>query len=184
MRTLGTIALGLIVGVGSAASLLAQAAPPAASVAAAKEVVGLMTKANKDCVVMEHASVFGGYVAALHIPGAKLTVVTARFKDTTAMAYKLYQKDCMGAYADLSAAIDAMDRVVVDDIGADGLVAMPKKDVPRDAITRDGKTTKFDGDKNVLKQAKVVLADFTKSFSEADETYTQLLLLLSKELKK
>ncbi len=184
MRNLATLALGLAVGVGSVNTVLAQAPPPAASVAAAKEVVALMTKAKTDCIAIDNSAVFGGYVGALLIPGAKLTVVSARFKDTTSMTYKLYQKDCMGAYADLSAAIDALDRVVVDDISADGLIAMPKKDAPRDGITRDGKTIKFDGDKNALKQIKMTPEDFTKTFSSADETYTQLLLLLSKELKK
>jgi hypothetical protein len=184
MHKLVTLAVGMVVGLGSVATLVAQTPPPAQSVAAAKDVVDLMTKAKKDCVVTEHNAVFGGYVAALLIPGAKLTVVTARFKDTTSMTYKMYQKDCMGAYEDLTSAVDGMDRVIVDDIAGDGLIAMPKKDVPRDTITRDGKTMKFDGDKNALKQAKMTADDFNKAFTAADETYAQLLLLLSKELKK
>jgi len=187
MRRMGIVALGLAVGVGSVAPVMAQQPPPppaAQSIAAAKEVASLMTQSKKDCVVAENTSVFGGYVAALLIPGAKLTVVSARFKDTTSMVYKIYQKDCMGAYADLTAAIDAVDRVVIDDIAGDGLIAMPKKDVPRDAITVDGKTMKFDGDKNALKQIKMTAEDFNKAFGSADETYSKLLLLLSKELKK
>lgn len=185
MRRWEMIAVGLVVGLSATATVVAQAPPPAAkSIAAAKEVADLMAKAKTDCVAIDNSSVFGGYVAALLIPGAKLTVVSARFKDTTAMAYKLYQKDCMGAYADLNAAVDAVDRVVVDDIGADGLMAVPKKDAPRDGITRDGKTMKFDGSKDQLKQAKMTPDDFNKAFASADETYTQLLLLLSKELKK
>ncbi len=183
MRTLGTLGLGLLMGLSSMATLVAQQTA-AQSSAAAKEVADLMAKANKDCVAMEHPSVFGGYVAALSIPGAKLTVVTARFKDTTAMTYKLYQKDCMGAYADLNAAVDAMDRVIIDDINADGLVATPKKDTPLDGITREGKTEKFDGDKNALKKLKMTPEDFAKSFTSADDLYTQLLRLLSVELKK
>lgn len=183
MQTLGTIALGLVVGVGlgGAVTLRAQSSKSAAP---AKEVAALMTKAKMDCVVMENNTVFGGYVAALNVPGAELTVVSARFKDTTSMAYKLYKKDCMGAYEDLNAAVDAMDRVVIDDIGADGLVATPKKDMPRDSIARDGKTIKLDGDSKVLKQQKVTPEEFAKTFASADETYTQLLLLLSAELKK
>ncbi len=183
MWKLGTIALGVCVGVGLAGpvALRAQAAQ---SAALAKEVAALMTAAKKDCVVMEHNAVFGGYVAALNVPGAELTVVTARFKDTTAMAYRLYKKDCMGAYEDLNAAVGAMDRVVIDDIGADGLVAMPKNDMPRDSVTRDGKTIKLDGNPKVLKQQKVTPDEFAKTFASADETYTQLLRLLSAELKK
>ena len=185
MERFGILGLGLVVGMNSIADVRAQAPAPAAqSVALAREVSDLMVKSKKECVVMEHSAVYGGYIAALNVPGAKLTVVTARFKDTTSMAYKLYQKDCMGAYADLSAAVDAVDRVVVDDIGGDGLTALPKKDVPRDAITRDGKTTKFDGDVKVLKQQKIPAEDFMKAFTAADETYTQLLRLLSAELKK
>lgn len=185
MRRLVVMAVGVLIGMGSLGSVQAAQAPvPAQSVAAVKDVVDLLTKAKRDCVVVEHNAVFGGYVAALLIPGVKLTVVTARFKDTTSMAYKIYQKDCMGAYSDLSAAVDAMDRVIIDDIGANGLIAAPKADMPRDAITIDGKTTKFDGDSKVLKQQKVTPADFAKTFASADDTYTQLLRLLSAELKK
>jgi hypothetical protein len=177
----------LVFGIGSTAGVTAvQTAPlaPPQSTNVAREVSDLMVKSNKECVVMEHPSVFGGYIAALNVPGAKLTVITARFKDTTAMAYKLYKKDCMGAYADLSAAIDALDRFVVDDIGGDGLVAVPKKDMPLDSITRDGKTTKFDGDVKLLKKQKIPVEDFAKSFATADEAYAELLRLLSGELKK
>src|SRR5262245_10636782 len=110
MQRLGTLAVVMVVGMagtGHAARLGAeQAAPAAQSAAVAKEVAGLMAKANKECVVVERNAVFGGYVAGFLVPGAKLTVVTARCKDTTAMVYKLYNKDCMGAYQDLSAAID------------------------------------------------------------------------------
>lgn len=150
----------------------------------AKEVADLMVKAKVECVVAEHRSVFGGYVAGLLVPGAKLTVVSARFADTTAMAYKLYHKQCMEAYADLSAAVDAMDRVVVDDIGADGLLPTPKKDMPMDGFTKAGKTTKFNGDPKVLKQQKVAPSEFSRSFAEADTTYAELLHLLAAELKK
>lgn len=182
MRSLGSVALGVCVGVAMAGSTVM--AQQAQSGAAAKELADLMMKAKTDCVVVQHNAVFGGYVAALLIPGAKMTVVTARFNDTRAMEYKVYHKDCMGAYADLSAAVDAQERVTVDDIAADGLVALPKKDVPRDSITREGKTTKFDGEKNALKQAKITPDDFSKAFTTADETYFKLLLLLSAELKK
>lgn len=186
MRRLGTFVMGVVMGTGSVATVVAQQPPPPAaqSIALAKEVVGLMTKGGKDCVAIENNTVFGGYVAALLIPGAKLTVVSARFKDTTSMTYKLYQKDCMGAYSDLSAAVDAMDRVVVDDITADGLVAMPKKDTPKDGITIENKTLKFDGSKDALKQAKITAEDFNKQFGTADDTYSKLLRLLSAELKK
>lgn len=182
MHRLGRIALGVFIGTVVAGT--AVSARQTQSGAAAKELIDLMAKAKTDCVVASHNAVFGGYVAALNVPGAKLTVVTARFNDTRAMEYKVYQKDCMGAYADLSAAIDAKERITVDDIAGDGLVALPKKDVPRDAITRDGKLVKLDGDAKVLKQQKITPEEFAKTFAAADETYAQLLRLLSAELKK
>lgn len=182
MRRLGTLTLGVLASAALSSAVLAQAVP-SQSGPAAKELIDLMTKAKTDCVVRA-SNVFGGYVAALHVPGAKLTVVSARFLDTRAMEYKVYQKDCMGAYADLSAAMDAVDRVVIDDIAGDGLVAMPKKDVPRDGITREGKSVKFDGDPKLLKQQKSTPDEFQKNFSSADTTYSELLRLLTAELKK
>ena len=82
MRKLVTLAVGLFVGLGSVAIAVAEQAPPppaAQSVVAVKEVVDLMTKGKKDCVVMEHNAVFGGYVAALLIPlaAAVATLVTS-----------------------------------------------------------------------------------------------------------
>ncbi len=184
MRQLAAVTGVFGVVLASAISVAAQQPPAAQSPAATKELVDLMTKAKVDCAVAENNQVYGGYIAALLIPGAKLTVVSARFKDTTAMTYKLYNKDCMGAYQDLSAAADAVDRVVFDDIAADGLVAKPKKDMPKDAITVDNKTTKFDSDKDALKQAKLSIEEFNKQFASADETYTKFLRLLSAQMKK
>ena len=57
-----------------------------------------------------------------------------------------------------------MDRLIVDDIG--------------------GKTSKFNGDPKLLKKQKIAPEDFAKDFTGADDIYTQLLRLLSAELKK
>ena len=89
----------------------------------------------------------------------------------------------MGGYADLNAAVTASDRVIINDLGADGVVAYPKKDAPRDGISRGGKEVKLDGSNNALKASKVTVIDFQKAFNDAEQVYATYLRLLIARLK-
>jgi hypothetical protein len=156
----------------------------AASTGPAKELATLLTSAKTDCVFAKVPSDTGRYVAALNVAGVQMLVVSAKFNDQTAMEYRAYTKDCMGAYADLNSAADAQERIIIEDMGADGLVALPKKDAPRDGVNRSGKTMKLDGDPKLLKKEKIAPEVFDKTFHEADEMYVHWLRLLLSELKK
>jgi hypothetical protein len=153
------------------------------SPALAKELVAELVKKNQTCVMAKDPDVAGQYIAALHLPGLQLLVVSAKFADTAAMDFRMFSGDCMNGYADLNAAVTATDRIVINDLGADGLVAMPKKEAPRDGITRDGKELKLDGDSKALKAAKMTPEEFQKTFSDAEQTYAAYLRLLIARLK-
>lgn len=173
----GGLILGTIIATGIPASAQAQ------SPALAKELVAGLASKKLDCVAAKDPSHEGQYVAALHLPGVQLLVVSARFADPTAMDFRLFSGDCMGAYADLNAAVTAQDRVIYNDLGADGLNAAPKKDAPRDGITKAGAEMKFDADKTALKAAKLSPDAYQKLFADADTQYADFLKLLLDRLK-
>lgn len=156
---------------------------PTQSPALAKELVAELAKKKQDCIIAKDPEVAGQYIAALHLPGLQLLVVSAKFADTGPMEFRMFSGDCMGGYADINAAVTATDRVVINDLGADGLVALPKKEAPRDGISRGGKEVKLDGDPKVLKAAKLTSEDFQKTFNDAEKAYATYLRLLIARLK-
>ena len=172
------VALAATMGAVSAAARQAPQSP-----ALAKELVGELAKKKIDCVIAKDPEVAGQYIAALHLPGLQLLVVSAKFADPQGMEFRMFSGDCMNGYADLNAAVTATDRIVINDLGADGLNAMPKKDAPRDGITRGGKELKLDGDPKVLKAAKVTPDEYLKTFNDAEQTYSTYLRLLIARVK-
>lgn len=153
------------------------------SPALAKELVAELTKKKQDCVLAKDPEVAGQYIAALHLPGLQMLVVSAKFADPAGMEFRMFSGDCMGGYADLNAAVGGADRIVINDLGADGLVAVPKKDSPRDGISRGGKELKLDGDPKALKASKTTPEEFLKTFNDAEQTYATYLRLLIARLK-
>ena len=178
-----------IVATGLAAALIGTlggvsvAAQQTQSPALAKELVAELAKKKQECVIAKDPDVAGQYIAALHLPGLQLLVVSAKFADTAGMDFRMFSGDCMNGYADINAAVTATDRVVINDLGADGLVAIPKKEAPRDGITRGGKEVKLDGDLKSLKAAKITPEEFQKTFNDAEQTYSTYLRLLIARLK-
>ena len=183
MQTHRMIAAGLTLALAGSISPIPVAARQTQSPALAKELVAALAARKLDCVMAKDPDVAGQYVAALHLPGLQLLVVSAKFADPAGMEYRLFSSDCMGGYADLNAAVTATDRIVINDLGADGLVAVPKKDAPRDGIARGGKEIKLDGDTKSLKAAKMSTQDFEKLFGDAETTYSAYLRLLIARLK-
>lgn len=185
MHTPRIVAAGLIAAVFGAIGATPVAAEQALteSPALAKALVAELAKKKQDCILAKDPEVPGQYVGALHLPGLQLLVVSAKFADPAGMDFRMFSSDCMGGYADLNAAVTATDRVVINDLGADGLVAMPKKDAPRDGVTRSGKEVKLDGSNNALKAAKITAADFQKTFNDAEQVYSGYLKLLIARLK-
>lgn len=185
MHTPRIIAAGLIAAVFGAIGATPVAAQQATteSPALAKALVAELSKKKQDCLLAKDPEVPGQFIAALHLPGLQLLVVSAKFADPAGMDFRMFSSDCMGGYADLNAAVTATDRVVFNDLGADGLVAMPKKEAPRDGVTRGGKEVKIDGSNNALKAAKITAGDFQKTFTDADHLYAGYLRLLIARLK-
>src|SRR5688572_19009752 len=123
------------------APLFAQgpAAPPTpTSATAAKEVVSLLQARKLDAFAVRDEASAGHFIAVLNVPGVQLMVVSAIYKQPSHIDYRLYHKDYMAAYQDLRSGILVDNRVLIDDIGGDGLLPIPRKDTGRDSFTASG----------------------------------------------
>jgi hypothetical protein len=183
MQTRRIVSAGIAAALVGAIGTIPVAARQTQSPALAKELVAELAKKKQECVIAKDPEVPGQYIGALHVAGLQLLVVSAKFADPAGMDFRIFSSDCMGGYADLNAAVTATDRVIINDLGADGLVAYPKKDAPRDGISRGGKEVKLDGSNNALKASKVTVIDFQKAFNDAEQVYATYLRLLIARLK-
>lgn len=182
MQTPRILTAGLAVALTGAMGV-SLAAQQTESPALAKQLVAALGEKKLDCVFAKDPSTPGQYVAALHVAGLQLIVVSAQFADPANMEFRMFSADCMGAYVDMNAAVTAKNRLIINDIGADGLVANPKKNAPRDGVTRGADEIKLDGDSKALKAAKMTPEEFQKTFDEIESTYSGYLKLLIARLK-
>ncbi len=170
-----------------AATLLAVPAPTLAqdarSAPLAKELAQSLEKQAGDMKVI--AARMPGtkdqFAAAMYFPGSQMLVVTARYAAPDLLADRLGKQDYREIYIDLNSASVPESKVMISDLGADGLKPKPNDNTPFDSIERAGKTTAFDGD---WKKSKLSETDYMKSFSEADDLYGQILQALLSQVKK
>ena len=150
------------------------------SAALASELTKLLTSQNLDSIATAEAEM--QYVGALYIPGSQLLVVRAKVPIKDRMSYLLYNKMYKDAYADLNSASDPATRVLVSDLGANGLQFKREKDQPFDMVNAAGKSVAFDGKwggkENPSKD------EYARTYETTDEQYSQMLQALIAELKK
>jgi hypothetical protein len=140
MRALTTsIALGVLLysAVGRAQ------APPAATV---EQLVGLLTQHQRESVAAQHPADPGRFVAALHLPGSQLLVISAKYSVPVLLKEHILNGRDREVYAELHSRADLEGRFFVQDFGADGLRdGTPSK--PTDLTWRDGTVkTIYNGD--------------------------------------
>jgi hypothetical protein len=150
------------------------------SAALATELTKLLTAQKLESIATAEAE--ASYVGALYIPGSQLLVVRAKVPLKDRMSYLLYNKMYKEAYLDLNSASDAASRVLIADLGADGLHFKQAKDQPFDMVQIGGKSVAYDGKwggkDNLSKD------EYAKSYEASDEQYTQMLEVLITALKK
>jgi hypothetical protein len=191
VRHLRRSASAIVVAAATGAAILAgqSASPPPSSTStlAAKELVNLLEARKLEAFAARDEANAGQFIAALLIPGVQLMVVSAVYKRPSDIEYRLYHKDYMSAYQDLRSGILADNRVIVEDVSGDGLLAIPRKDTGRDTFTVSGTARVFDGDfadPRRRNQKKISQEDYFKAYGEADARYAKLLETLLTELKK
>lgn len=146
----------------------------------ARQLTQLLETKKLDTFAVADAKNPGTYIAAMHIPGSQLLVVSAKYAAPAMLRELLARKDFRGVYVELSSASIPSSKLLVMDAYANGLMPKPSGDQPADSIDRGGTLSTFDG---AWKKAKISEADYMKTYGDADAAYSQLLQLLVSQLK-
>ncbi len=151
------------------------------STALAKELTQLLDQAKLDAIAAKDPAAKDAYVAALYFPGSQLLVVSARYSVPPILDEKVAKKDFREIYTDLNSAFIEGSKVLIVDMGADGLRAQ-KNDNRFDTYDTGDKVIAFDGE---WKKQKMASEDeYTKTFATADAAYAKMLAVLIAQVKK
>jgi hypothetical protein len=123
----------------------------------------------------------GRFVAAMHLPGAQLMLVSARYGAPTLLNEKVLLGKFQDAYIDLNSASEAATRIIVEDLRADGFALTKGKDMMRDSFESNGKRVFFDFD---WRKQKLTQAEYFSTLEAADTQYARMLELLIAEAQK
>ena len=121
------------------------------------------------------------YVGALYFPGSQLLVVKARYIVPERMDEQLAGKNYRDVYIDLNSASVKDSKILIADLGANGLQSTRRNNQPYDTVDTGGKSYAFDGDWG---RAKISQQEYTKAFQTSDAEYAQMLEALVSQLKK
>jgi hypothetical protein len=123
----------------------------------------------------------GRFVAAMHLPGAQLMLVSAKYSSPALLNEKVLLGKFQDAYMDLNSASDIGSRVIVEDLRADGFRLQKNKDTVRDSYESGGKRVVFDFD---WRKQKLTQEEYFSTLEQADAQYARMLELLIAELQK
>jgi hypothetical protein len=121
------------------------------------------------------------YVGALYFPGSQLLVVQARYIVPERMDAQLAGKNYRDVYIDLNSASIKDSKILVADLGANGLQSTRRNNQPYDTVDAGGKSYAFDGDWD---KAKISEQEYMKAFETNDAEYARMLEALVAQLKK
>ena len=120
------------------------------------------------------------YAGALYFPGSQLLVVKARYIVPERMDAQLAQKNYRDVYIDLNSASVPASKLLIADLGANGLFAR-RRENQFDTADVGGKSYSFDGDWG---KAKISEQEYSKAFEASEGEYLKILEALVAQLKK
>lgn len=176
----GTLLAAAIAAVIPAASAAEDTKPSKSSVPAAALTKRLQA-ANLQYIATKDPTEPGRFVAAMHLPGAQLMIVSAKYASPALLNEKVLLGKFQDAYMDLNSASELASRVIVEDLRADGFTLTKTKDTTRDSFESGGKRIVFDFD---WKKQKLTQAEYFSTLEQADAQYARLLELLLAEAAK
>lgn len=151
-----------------------RSAAPAATLTALLEQRGLQTIAARD------PDEPGRYVAALHIPGVQLLVVSAPYRLTAAIDKKIAAGQYMDVYVEIQGVRDRTGHFFVEDVQADGLRPPTDPDLACDTTTLNGATPVVFNGKWDARQ--LTQEEYDARFRRDDGRYARMLEVLSTAL--
>jgi hypothetical protein len=146
----------------------------------AGELAKLLTSMNLDSIASPDNDVYVG--ALYNREGSQLLVIRAKYPEQNRMLYLLDNKKYKDVYLDLNSASEPASRLLVSDLGADGLQFKNAKDQPFDMVSIAGKQMAFDGKWGGKELPSK--DEYAKTFESSDEQYAQMLQVLISALKK
>ena len=120
------------------------------------------------------------YVGALYFPGSQLLVVKARYSVPERMDEQLAKRNYRDVYIDLNSASVPDSKVLIADLGANGLYAR-RRENQFDTADIGGRSYAFDGEWN---RAKLSEQEYMKAFNATESEYVRMLEALVAQLKK
>lgn len=150
------------------------------SAALAQELTTLLKEKMLDSIAARAPSLPDKFVAALFFPG-QLLVVSARYSAPPVMLERIARSEYRDVYIDLNSAAVPDSKILITDLGADGLKPRREANQPFDIQDVNGKGIQFDGK---WREAKMSEQEYMKAFAQADENYTAALEVLIGALKK
>ena len=181
----GRMALGTVLATALAVALAAPAVAEDAKLSKSSVQAAALAKqlaqAKLQYIATKDPTDPGRFVAAMHLPGAQLMIVSARYGAPALLNEKVLLGKFQDAYIDLNSASEAATRIIVEDIRADGFALAKSKDMMRDSFEANGKRVVFDFD---WRKQKLTQEEYGKALEAADELYARLLGLLAEEARK
>lgn len=162
-------------GVSSASAQESKSAP------LAKELVAALDAAKLDSVAAKDPAAPDVFFGALHIPGTQLLVLDGHYSSPMALELRILRREYKDAYLDLQGSSPVATRLMIEDMGANGLLAKRVPNQAFDSIDRAGKRLSFDSN---WKAQKIKEEEYLKAHAEADARYAQILTLLIAETKR
>jgi hypothetical protein len=120
------------------------------------------------------------YVGALYFRGSQLLVVKARYIVPERMDEQLEKRNYRDVYIDLNSASVPASKVLIADLGANGLYAR-RRENQFDTADVAGRSYSFDGDWG---KAKLSEQEYMKAFQLTEGEYVRMLEALVAHLKK
>jgi hypothetical protein len=176
---MGTV-LATVLGVAGAASA-AEDAKASKSSAQAAALAKQLAVAKLQYIATKDPTDPGRFVAAMHVPGSQLMIVSARYGAPALLNEKVLLGKFQDAYIDLNSASEAATRVIVEDLRADGFALTKRKDMLRDSFEANGKRVVFDFD---WRKQKLSQEEYFSTLEAADTQYARMLELLIAEASK
>jgi hypothetical protein len=143
--------------------------------------VTALDAAKLDSIAAKDPSSPDVYVGALYIPGFQLLVISGSYSVPVLLDTRIGKKEYRDVYIDLNSASAPASRVLIEDLGADGLKIKREDNQPFDSVDSTGKHVMFDSD---WKKQKISEDEYTKAFATADARYASMLTALLAQIKK
>jgi hypothetical protein len=151
------------------------------SAAPARELTQLMEQRKLDAIAAADANEESRYAAALVYPGTQILAITGTYPVPVLLNERLMRRDDRDTYVELNRASERQGRLFVQDMGGDGIHAVPPDDGRVDVVFVEIDTRlTFDGD---WKGQSLSREEYLKRYKDLDNRYAHLLQVLIDAVK-